>query len=138
MPIAVLIGMNVISPEEALAIYHAGPEAVVKTICELSAKVCALSQTVAELEKRLKKLEDQVAKNSHNSSKPPSSDGFNKPNPKSRRESNGKPSGGQKGHTGHCLEMVEDPDHTIEYPVKECEQCGHQGNRILISGKTKR
>src|SRR3989338_4508903 len=137
--------MKVITPEEALAIYHEGPEAVVKTICELSAKVCELNAVVVVLEKRLKAseerlkaLEDRVAKNSRNSSKPPSSDGFNKPNPKSRRESNGKPSGGQKGHTGHTLETVENPDHTIEYPVKECEQCGHQGNRILISGKTKR
>jgi len=131
--------MKAISPEEALAIYHAGPEAVVKTICELSAKVCALSQTVVELEKRLKKLEDQVAKNSHNSSKPPSSDGFNKkPKPKSRRESNGRPPGGQKGHTGHRLEAVEDPDHTIEHPVEECEQCGHGLEEVPRDGEERR
>ncbi len=117
--------MKVITPEEALAIYHAGPEAVVKTICELSAKVCELSAMVEKLEKRLKELEDQVSRNSRNSSKPPSSDGFNKPNPKSRRESSGKQSGGQKGHEGHCLEAVENPDHVLEHPVEECEQCGH-------------
>src|SRR3990167_9179372 len=111
------MGMKVISPEEALAIYHAGPEAVVKTICELSAKL-------VELEERLKALEDQIAKNSRNSSKPPSSDGFNKPNPKSRRSSSGKSSGGQKGHEGHTLETVENPDHTVKHPADECGHCG--------------
>lgn len=108
--------MKAITPEEALAIYHAGPEAVVKTICELSAKL-------VELEERLKALEDRIAKNSRNSSKPPSSDGFRKP--KSRRENSGRAPGGQEGHDGHRLEAVEDPDHIIEHPIKECEQCGH-------------
>lgn len=117
--------MKAIIPEEALAIYHAGPEAVVKTICELSKTVCALSARVIELEERIKALENRLATNSRNSSKPPSSDGFHKPKPKSLRESSGRAPGGQEGHKGHRLEPVETPDHIIEHPVRECEQCGH-------------
>ncbi len=64
--------MKVITREEALLIYNDGPESVIKVICELSAQVVSL-------EKRVKALEEQIGKNSHNSSKPPSSDGLNKP-----------------------------------------------------------
>lgn len=123
--------MKAISPEEALAIYHAGPEAVVKTICELSAKL-------VELEERLKALEDQIAKNSRNSSKPPSSDGLKKPTPKSLRNSSGKPTGGQKGHEGYTLETVENPDHTVKHPVDECGHCGHSLKDVVAKDHERR
>jgi len=48
----------------------------------------------AALEARLEKLEHPLNKNSSNSSKPPSSDGLKKPNPKSRREKGKRQSGG--------------------------------------------
>ena len=65
----------------------------------LFAQVAALTAKVAELEGRL-------AQNSRNSSKPPSSDGLNKPKPQSLRQAGQKPTGGQQGHTGHTLKKV--------------------------------
>jgi len=110
--------------EEALAIYHAGPEAVVKVLCELSNQVKLLQNQVAELQKEVQRLKDQLAKNSHNSSKPPSSDGLKKPSPKSLRpRSRGKP-GGQKGHSGSTLKMVDNPNHCVVHSVKQCQRCG--------------
>ena len=65
--------------EEALAIYRAGPEVVVKELRNLS-------ESVKILEERIKTLEERLAKNSRNSSKPPSSDWPDKPAPRSLRE----------------------------------------------------
>ncbi len=78
---------------------------------------------IRALEARVQALEDQIAKNSQNSSKPPSSDGLNKPAPRSRREPCGKPSGGQKGHVGYRLEPVEKPDRIQVHPIMECQYC---------------
>ncbi len=83
----------------------------------LFAQVSALTAKVAELEGRL-------AQNSRNSSKPPSSDGLNKPKPKSLRQAGQKPTGGQKGHTGHTLEKVAQPDHIEHHaPPSHCTAC---------------
>ena len=56
-------------------------------------------------------LESRLNQNSRNSSKPPSADLIQgKPNPKSLRKKSGKKPGGQEGHSGTTLEMVNDPD----------------------------
>jgi transposase len=112
------------TPEEAFALYHAGPEVVVRVLCQLSTQVELLQKHVAELQKEVQKLKDQLAKNSRNSSKPPSSDGFNKPSPKSLRPRGTRKPGGQKGHPGSTLTMVDNPDHTIVYRVDQCQRCG--------------
>jgi len=121
-----------LSREEALAIYHAGPEVVVRVLLEMDARIHALEHQVQELsarldvsEKRVRNLEDQLAKNSRNSSKPPSTDGYKKPSPKSLRKKRQRKSGGQPGHMGHTLKMVEEPDHTEVHQVEECACCHH-------------
>src|SRR5207249_10246663 len=74
------------------------------------------------LQERVKALEGQQAKDSHNSSLPPSSDRFVRP-PKSLRHKSGKKPGGQKGHRGHHLQQVETPDQVLIHPVICCEHC---------------
>ena len=112
--------MEKITPEQALEIYQRGVEAVVKVICELSIRV----SIVETLEARIKELENQLSQNSRNSSKPPSSDGFNGPMTRSLREKTGRKAGGQEGHEGHTLKIVDHPQ-SIEWRKVEgvCE-CG--------------
>ncbi len=72
----------------------------------------SLESQIKELNEKLKFLEARLNQNSQNSSKPPSTDVFmdKKPKPKSTRTISGKKAGGQKGHPGRTLEMVENPD----------------------------
>ena len=85
----------------------------------------ALWEQIGELRKRVAKLEAQLAQTSRNSNKPPSSDGLNKPRPKSRRSRSEGKVGGQKGHPGYWLEGVAEPEHIEVHRVSECEHCGH-------------
>jgi transposase len=117
--------------QEAESIYDAGKETVVRVLLELSAKVdrltadfVALKAENAALRQRVQTLEEQVAKNSHNSHKPPSSDGLAKPKPKSLRPKSERPTGGQPGHPGHTLRMVETPDRIVPHRVERCSGCG--------------
>jgi transposase len=74
------------------------------------------------LHERVRALEGQQAKDSHNSSLPPSSDRFVRP-PKSLRKKSGKKPGGQKGHRGHHLQQVQIPDEVLIHAVERCEHC---------------
>lgn len=116
--------------EDILKVYEEGPEAVVELVQSLFA-------IIARLEQRIKKLEDQVNKNSRNSSKPPSTDGFKKPQPKSLREKGKHPIGGQKGHPGRTLSMTDQPDHISVHRVKTCS-CGHHLEEIDVLRRERR
>ena len=68
------------------------------TVDSLNATINAQTQLIAQLNQTIQELKEQLNKNSKNSSKPPSSDGFKKPAPKSLRKPSGKKAGGQNGH----------------------------------------
>jgi hypothetical protein len=80
-------------------------------IVRLFAELDDLRAEVKGLQAEVKDLRGKLAKNSQNSSKAPSTDGYNKPKPKSLRRPSGKKSGGQTGHPPARLEMVDLPDH---------------------------
>lgn len=89
----------------------------------------ALQDMVERLEHRVKQLEQKLAKNSHNSSKPPSSD-LNRV-PRSLRGKSGKSSGGQPGHKGHSLKKAAKPDYVQQHLLHGTCECG----RYIAKGK---
>lgn len=122
--------MKRLTTNEINELYNKGPKAVGECINGLidiinkQQKLIATQQKqIDQLERRVKKLEEQVNKNSKNSSKPPSSDGFNKP--KSLRKKSSRPTGGQKGHKGETLKQINNPDHIITHKNNTCKKCGH-------------
>ena len=98
-------------------------EELITIILTLQQQVQELQRTVAEQAAEIQKLGGQLAKNSRNSGKPPSSDGLKKPQTRNLRRKSGRRSGGQEGHPGHTLKMVEKPDHVEHYEVSACPQC---------------
>lgn len=120
-----------LSREEILKVYDAGPDAVVALVQDLCLKYTMLEERVANLERI-------IAKDSHNSHKPPSSDGFKTPKPKSRRERSGLPPGGQKGHEGHTLEMANKPDRIEWHRVDRCCNCHHSLKDVKAKEHDKR
>lgn len=123
-----------ISRKEILSVYSAGPDAVVAMVEDL---VNQFNICIAQFENEIVQLQDDVARlkrTSRNSSKPPSSDAYQKPAPKSlRKKSKGKKSGGQKGHQGHTLQKVKKPDKIKKHRVHNCEKC----NRSLLGEPVK-
>lgn len=90
----------------------------------LVAIILELREVISQQAARIQELEDQLAKNSKNSGKPPSSDGMRKkPRRKSLRKKGQRKSGGQPGHEGHTLKMVARPNHVESHKVATCPQC---------------
>jgi len=78
----------------------------------LAKATAPLLEAIAERDKEILRLKGQIEKNSSNSSKPPSSNGFKKiPN---NREKSGKKQGGQAGHKGAKLNIPENLDELVE------------------------
>jgi transposase len=111
--------------EELLPLARSQPEALVEIIL-------ALQERLEQLEKRVKELEAQLAKNSQNSNKPPSSDGLSKPSPKSLRARSGRKPG---GHPGQTLQRVKNPDHIFILGLEVCPKChGHGLGKERVLG----
>jgi transposase len=76
-------------------------------------------------------LKDQLSKNSKNSHKPPSSDGYGKK--PALPQSSGKKTGGQFGHTGRTLKMVSTPDHIVVHHISSCPCCQKPFSRADVN-----
>jgi transposase len=100
--------------------------------------IVALQQQVAEQQRLLQALRDQLAKDSHNSSKPPGSDGLKKRKTRSLRQPGQRPYGGQSGHKGGTLKMVSQPEQIERHAVIACPHCQTNLAAVEASGYEKR
>lgn len=83
----------------------------------------AQARRIAELEAEVAQLKARLNQTSRSSHKPPSSDGYRK-QPAPLKEKSGK-RGGQRGHQGDTLKMVETPDEVDYKAASCCSGCGH-------------
>jgi len=113
---------NLYTREQLKALYDQGEDAVITFIQSLLDHIFHLEQIVKSQDRRITALEEQLKKNSRNSDKPPSSDGLKRQITNSRTKSS-RQSGGQKGHDGHTLKMVSEPDQIRKHGVDECSYC---------------
>lgn len=123
--------------EAGLTAYGTGPEAVVALVERLAAgfseqleRVVTRGATLegedAALRGEVEVLRGRLAKDSHNSSRPPASDGPGSPKrvPKSLRGTSGRRPGGQPGHPGARPRLVEQPDEVVVHQPAVCAGCG--------------
>lgn len=112
-------GLEELSREELLAVVSAQAVVVEQQAAQLAdhaARIEALTAQVADLTRRL-------GQNSGNSSLPPSSDRFVKPDRDRRKPTTRKP-GKQPGAPGSTLELVPDPDEVVDHVPAACHDCG--------------
>jgi transposase len=79
-------------------------------------------EQLTQFAEQVQALHERLAKDSHNSHLPPSSDLFGR-QPKSLRKKSGKKPGGQEGHRGTTLLFSPCPDEVLVHVVERCEQC---------------
>ena len=141
--------LRIPSREEIQNAYEEGEEATVALVIGLVAEwmevlgaqqeiIRQQQESIDGLQERVQALEDQLAKNSQNSSKPPSSDGLKKPRTRSLRKSSGRKSGGQPGHKGHTLKMNATPDEVKVHRVRRCQRCHNGLEQVSVQDHERR
>ena len=104
-------------------------EELLRRIEDLEKELAVKDAIIAAQALKIKELEEKLNKNSQNSSKPPSSDGYKKPHPVSNREKTGKNPGAQPGHQGNGFKMPR-PDKIVDVPhePEKCKGCPYYGS----------
>ena len=98
-------------------------EELTQQVERLTGLVNELLQKLDEAYAEIADLKERLNKNSNNSSKPPSSDGYKKPAPKSLRKPSGRKQGGQAGHKGHNLKTNITPTDVVQHMPFACTGC---------------
>jgi transposase len=94
-------------------------------------------QQMAQLSEQLKEVQERLAKDSHNSHLPPSSDRFGR-QPRSLRKKSGKKAGGQQDHPGRTLMFSPTPDEVIIHAAQRCEHCQRDLAQVAAHGIERR
>jgi transposase len=100
--------------------------------------IAGLQAMNEELERRITQLEARLGKNSQNSSRPPSSDAFVKPPPRSLRRKSGRKPGKGQGDPGFRLEPRPDPDEVRVHAPEACSGCGSDLQDAPVIGDERR
>jgi transposase-like protein len=87
-------------------------ELLIEENASLRRQILTLIEKIALLEQEILRLKAMLDKNSGNSSKPPSTDGFQKI--QNSREKSDKKSGGQPGHKGNSLKLPKNLDELVK------------------------
>lgn len=126
------------SDAELYALYNSGAECTVSFIKLLLDRVKGIETIVKRQSEEIQQLKSIISKDSHNSHKPPASDG-NKKKPviKNLRKKGKNKSGGQIGHPGTNLKMSEKPDIITPIHIESCDCCGEKKN-IRVTAIKKR
>src|SRR5260370_11021800 len=94
-------------------------------------------QQIPQLTEQVKARHQRLAKDSHNSHLPPSSDRFVRKR-KSMRKKSGKKKGGQEGHKGATLMLVSPPDEVVRHEVTRGPHCQADLHAIAPEGFERR
>jgi len=113
-------------------------EQLLVLLAERDAALAARDALIAELAARVAELEARLGKNSQNSSKPPSSDAFVKPPPRSLRRASGRKPGKQPGDPGFRLVQRPDPDEVRVHAPEVCRECGDSLKDAAVVGHERR
>jgi transposase len=109
---------------------------------ELAESRAALARALEELAQaraRIAELEARLRQTPRNSSRPPSSEGLDKPPPRrSLRKRTGRKPGGQDGHQGTTLAQVPRPDREVRHEPGRCARCGAGLGRRPVTGVERR
>jgi transposase len=106
-------------------------------LTEQNAVIQQHGEQMSSLSEQVKNLRDRLAKDSHNSHLPPSSDRFGR-KPKSLRTKSEKKAGGQPGHPGSSLQFSSTPDEITQLQVDRCEACQHDLQAVAACGRERR
>src|SRR3989454_5504465 len=104
--------------------FEKGEAAVMELFHNVADQMTELARQLAKQGPALQALQARLAKNSGNSSKPPSSDGYGKvKRTASLRQSGDKPNGGQPGHASQTLSAADAPDRRETHEADTCAHC---------------
>ena len=133
------MSIQIPSHEKIRGAFREGENAVVALFDEFGGQLIELAQQLQKQSDIIKELQAKASKNSRNSSKPPSSDGYGKQNrTTSLRPKGQKPNGGQPGHTGETLKPVENPDEIETHDHACCEKCQASLDDVEVSSVEER
>jgi len=96
----------------------------VPTVERLLVLLAERDTVIEQLTAQVAALQARLDQNPRNSSRPPSSEGYGKPAPRSQRRSSGRRPGGQDGASGTTLRQVAEPDRVLEHAPAVCGGCG--------------